>query len=150
MFDKNNKDIETLDTLIATTCDSIEGYRDSAEKVDDPQLAATFRECAQERTKVLESLQSQLVANGGEKRDEGSILGAMHRTYLGLKDAVTGSDRQAICNEIETGENYLKEKFDAALSQDELSPQTRQVIQTAQTEIARTGQPVSGIMPTAV
>lgn len=132
---EKRKDAEILDTLVATTLDSVDGYRQSAEQIDDPQLGAFFTRQANERSTVASQLQSQMRAVGGEVRDEGSILGAAHREFLSLKDKVTGSDREAIVNEVERGESYISEKFETALKQDDLSPQTRQVIQNAQSSI---------------
>ena len=43
-------------------------------------------------------------------------MGKTHQRFLDLKAAVTGRDDKAIINEVERGEDYLKEKFEAALS----------------------------------
>ena len=131
----NNQQAEMLDTLIATTLDSVEGYRESAKQIDDPQLTDFFNKRATERAEIVGQLQSQQKSLGGEIRDEGSILGSAHRQFLGLKDKVTGSDREAIVNEIDTGESYLVEKYETALKNDDLMGETRSVVENAYSTI---------------
>lgn len=141
----NTHDKTILETLVATTCDSVEGYRDSAERIDDPILTEKFQQCAQKRNQVLGALQDRLVEVGGEKREEGTILGSIHRGFLGLKDAVTGSNPESIVNEVKNGETYLQEKFDAALKDDDLTMETRAVITRAASDIAASRSEVSAI-----
>ena len=41
--------ITTLNELIETTLDSVNGYEDSAKNIDNESLRETFRQCADER-----------------------------------------------------------------------------------------------------
>ena len=52
-------------------------------------------------------------------------------SWLNLKAAITGNDDKAIINEVERGEDYLKEKFEAALKSDDLGADSRAVIERA-------------------
>ena len=131
----NQKQVEQLDTLIATTLDSVEGYRESAKQIDDPQLADFFNQRATERAEIVGKFQSQQKTLGGEVRDEGSILGSAHRQFLNLKENISNSDRSAIINEIETGENYLIDKFETVLKDDDLTGDTRSLITDAYSQI---------------
>ena len=127
----HTKDITTLNTLIATLIDSIDGYEKSAGDVREPRIAQMFTSRAQERRTVVESLQAAVRAAGGEPEDEGSLAGGAHRMFLKLKEVVTGTDDEAIVNEVERGEDYLKEKFEAALGNVDLAPATQGAVQTA-------------------
>lgn len=133
----NNKQVEQLDTLIATTLDSVEGYRESSKQIDDPQLTDFFNQRATERAEIVGNLQSLQKTLGGEIRDEGSILGSAHRQFVGVKDAVTGGNasREAIINEIETGESYLVEKFETVLNDDDMTGEPRTMVQNAYSQI---------------
>jgi len=126
-----NKDVAVLNTLLATLFDSIEGYEKSAADIRDPKIAQMFTSRAQERRQAATGLQQAVRAAGGEPEDEGSVAGAAHRMFLNLKQAVTGSDDQAIVNEVERGEDYLKEKFEAALNNTDLGATARSAVQTA-------------------
>jgi uncharacterized protein (TIGR02284 family) len=53
---EHSSEISTLNTLIATTIDSINGYEDSAENIDNERLCEIFRQRANERQEVVESL----------------------------------------------------------------------------------------------
>ena len=124
-------DIRTLNGLIATTIDSVDGYRSSAEAVDSTRFADLFTARAGERSSVAEQLRAEVRKLGGNPEDDGTALAGAHRGFLNLKAAVTDRDDQAIVNEVERGEDHIKAKFDAALKDDKLSPQTRSLIETA-------------------
>ena len=57
-------------------------------------------------------------------------MGATHQRFLDLKAAITGRDEKAIINEVERGEDYLKEKFETALNSDHLSGESRSVVES--------------------
>jgi len=126
-----SKDISTLNTLIATLLDSVEGYRTSAADIDNADLAARFTARADERQSCVADLQSAVVSGGGKPEDESTLLGGAHRMFLKLKEAIAGRDDKAIIAEIERGEDHLKHKFESALADDELSPSTRVAIREA-------------------
>ena len=121
--------ISTLNTLIATTIDSITGYEDSAQNIDNERFREIFRQRASERQQVVESLRSEVRRLGGNPEDDGSFLGKAHQRFEDLKAAITGRDEKAIINEVERGEDYLKEKFEAALNSDSLTGESRAVVE---------------------
>jgi len=128
---EHNTETTTLNTLIATLLDSIDGYTKSAQDVRDPDLAQRFSARARERQSAVAGLQAAVASCGGNPEDDGTLLASAHRAFLNLKEAVTGTDDQAILNEVERGEDYLKSKFEAALKMDDLSPTARGAIATA-------------------
>jgi len=128
MTDRKDE-IATLNTLIATTIDSITGYEDSAANIDNEQLRETFRQRANERQKVVEDLRGHVRRLGGEPEDSGSFIGKAHQRFEDLKAAITGRDEKAIINEVERGEDYLKGKFEAAINEEHLSTDTRSAIE---------------------
>ena len=104
---EHSEAISTLNTLIATTIDSITGYEDSAKNIDDQRLREVFRSRADERQRVVEELRSEVRRLGGDPEDGGSFLGKTHQRFEDLKAAVTGRGEKAIINEVERGEDYL-------------------------------------------
>jgi len=90
-----------------------------------------FTARAAERRSVVTQLQSEVRRLGGEPEDDGTVLASMHRSFLDLKSAVTGRDDKAIVNEVERGEDQILHKFQAALEDETLSPETRNAIQNA-------------------
>lgn len=130
MNDHNHSDeISTLNTLIATTIDSVTGYENSAKDIDNQRFAEIFRERANERQQVVEQLRSEVRRLGGNPEDDGSFMGKAHQRFEDMKAAITGQDEKAIVNEVERGEDYLKEKFETALNGDTLSGESRSVVE---------------------
>ena len=126
-----SKDITILNTLTATLIDSVNGYRDAAANVEGDRFQELFRKFADDRSQCVEQLRAQVTALGENAEDDGSFLGKTHQRFLDLKAAVTGRDDQAIINEVERGEDYLKEKFDAALNDGGLSMESRSAVEAA-------------------
>jgi uncharacterized protein (TIGR02284 family) len=125
----NSSAIDTLNTLIATTIDSITGYENSAKDIDNSRFQQIFRQRADERQQVVEQLRSEVRRLGGDPEDSGSFLGKAHQRFEDLKSAVTGQDDQAVINEVERGEDYLKEKWQAALQSGTLDGDAHDVVE---------------------
>src|SRR6476469_7135741 len=121
--------ISTLNTLIATTIDSVTGYENSAKDIDNERFREIFRERANERQQIVEELRSEVRRLGGNPEDDGSFLGKVHQRFEDLKAAITGRDEKAIINEVERGEDYLKEKWQAALQSGDLHGESHDVVE---------------------
>ena len=126
---EHSGEISTLNTLIATTIDSITGYENSAKDIEGERFREIFRQRADERQQVVEQLRQEVRRLGGNPEDDGSFMGKTHQRFEDLKSAITGGDDQAIVNEVERGEDYLKEKFETALNSDTLSGESRSVVE---------------------
>ena len=126
---EHSETISTLNTLIATTIDSITGYEDSAKNVENERLREIFRSRADERQQIVEQLRSEVRRLGGDPEDSGSFLGKAHQRFEDLKAAITGRDEKAIINEVERGEDYLKEKWQAALQSGALDGPTHDLVE---------------------
>ena len=127
----NQTSTTVLNTLIATTIDSVTGYEESATNIDNESFRQIFRERASERQQVVEDLRAEVRRLGGNPEDDGSFLGKAHQRFEDLKAAITGRDEKAIINEVERGEDYIKGKFETALESDELTGESRAVVEKA-------------------
>ena len=107
-----NEQISTLNTLIATTIDSINGFENSAKEIENQNLAQIFRERANERQQVVEQLRSEVRRLGGEPESDGSFMGKAHQRWEDLKSAVAGGDEKAIVNEVERAYQKIREGHD--------------------------------------
>ncbi len=133
----NAHDVKVLNTLITTTIDSARGFAAAAEEDDNTQHSQFFSQMANERSQCAMQLQSQVAALGGRPEDSSSFAAAAHRGFMNLKQAVMGNSDEAIVEEVERGEDHIKAKYEAALQDDELSPDTREVIQQAYQSVRR-------------
>ena len=127
----NNAQVSTINTLITTLIDSVNGYEDAASNSENQRFQQIFRERATERRQVVEQLRSEVSRLGGTPSDDASFMGQTHQRWLDLKAAVTGRDEKAIISEVERGEDYLKEKFETALNSGTLSGESRAVVERA-------------------
>ena len=131
----HDHDISTLNGLIETTLDSVDGYSEAAKDADNARFVGLFNDRAGERRHVATALQQQVRALGGTPEDDGTVLAGAHRVFLDLKAKVTGRDDKAIVNEVERGEDHIKAKFEKALADGDLSLATKQAIETAYTSV---------------
>ncbi len=128
---EHNSTTTTLNTLIATLLDSVDGYQKSAGDVENQRFAAMFNARARERQHAVTGLQAAVASAGGNPEDDGSTMGAVHRFFETLRTAVSSRDDAAIVAEIERGEDYLKGKFLTALKMDDLTPEGRAAVTAA-------------------
>lgn len=124
-------DIRTLNSLIATTLDSVDGYTEAAGDIDNPRYGGLFSDRARERREVVSDLQAEVRRLGGDPEDDGTVLAGAHRMFLDLKAKVTGQDDKAIIDEVERGEDHIKAKFDEAVADTDLSTEVRAAIEKA-------------------
>lgn len=127
----NSNDVSVLNGLIRTTLDSMKGYEDAAKDAESTQYATMLADFARDRAKVATDLQNHVRALGSEPELDSSMLAAAHRTFMDLKQAITGKDDKAIIQEVERGEDHIKAKFEDAMKDDDLSADTRSAITEA-------------------
>lgn len=114
-----NKDIvDDLKNLVNTLNDGKEGYLSSSEVVNNMELKTMFLQFAEERATYVDELKMHINAHGGESDNEaGGILGALHRTWIDVKQALSSNEDEAVLSAIETGEQAAIEKYDKVLEQ---------------------------------
>lgn len=127
----NEREVDTLNDLIKTTIDSVDGYRSAAEDAENSEYRSIFFDRANERSAVADQLQAYVRELGGEPNTDGSIAAGAHRAFMDLKSAITGNDDKAVVAEVERGEDLIKHKFEEAMSDSDISPETRSVIDRA-------------------
>lgn len=130
MSSPNSHDVHVLNSLIETTLDSADGYREAAKETDNPNYRTLFEQRSFERQQVAGDLQGTVRSLGGEPEDDGSILAKAHRAFLDVKHALL-RDEQAVVNSVENGEDFIKAKFERALEDSNVSATTRETIRRA-------------------
>lgn len=123
----NNEIISTLNDLIEVSKDGEEGFRSSAENVDDPQLKTFFLRRSKEVATSVQELQELVRSLGGKPADSSSLSGTLHRRWIDLKTALTSNDTVAVLNETERGEDVALATYRKA-SEKELPPHIRFVV----------------------
>ena len=134
MTTTNDHDIHVLNSLIETTIDSAEGYREAAKETDKANYRTLFEARSFERQQITSDLQGAVRTLGGEPEDDGTILAKAHRAFLDVKHALL-RDEQAVVNSVENGEDFIKAKFEKALEDSDVSAMTRETIRRAWTTV---------------
>ena len=116
--------------------DSVEGYQAASEKAEDPRLTQAFAQRLSKRQQTLNQINSAIVQQGGKEVTGGSTLGTFHEMWTRLTSALDKGD-EAIVERVEEGEDFLKERFEEALKDDDLTAQDRQVISQCLEEVAQ-------------
>ena len=113
---------ETIATnLIHTLENGKEGFDKAAEKLDESDradVAARFREFAQQRAAMSDELKRITESYGDDADQRGTLPGAVHRGWMAVIDAFTSDDADAVIGSAETGEDHAVEQYLEALEAD--------------------------------
>jgi uncharacterized protein (TIGR02284 family) len=134
---ENNKEITgDLKGLINILNDGKEGYALASDTTDSAELKGVFLTYANQRSAFADELKEHLAQHGAESDNEsGGILGAIHRTWIDVKQALSGKEDVAILAAIETGEQAAIEKYDAVLEDASLHADHIEILQRHRTSI---------------
>ena len=141
----NDRAVHVLNSLIETTLDSANGYKEAAENTDNPQYREMFSRRSSERMQLTRRLQEEVRSFGGEPKDDQSMMGKMHNKFVDIKNAVTGNSDKAVIDEVERGEDVIKAKYEQALKDDELPMEARELIDEAYRSVKADHDEVSRI-----
>lgn len=112
----------TLERLLTICSDGVEGYRRATTIVRDPHLHALLQRNEVEREEIASVLTNALVEIGAKRDHRGSLMGALHRGWMGALRATHADD--AIVRECVRGDEVTLAAFTEALSH-ELPAQVR-------------------------
>jgi uncharacterized protein (TIGR02284 family) len=124
-----NEGIDILEDLIETCRDGENGYKQAADKIKEPDIREFFLAQSAERARFVTELQAEAQRLGKKNPErKGSVAGAVHRTWIDLKEKLGGGTK-AILESAEKGEDSAKEAYEKALTDEDLPPSIRPVIQ---------------------
>ncbi len=117
-MESNKEIISDLDSLVTILNDGKKGYESAAETTDSLELKAVFAKYALERAAYATELKAHIKMHGGneDENETGGVLGAVHRTWIDIKQAFAGNDNKAILDAIVTGEKAAIEKYDGYIA----------------------------------
>lgn len=115
-MDTNQEIIRDLKGLVNIVNDGKEGYASASEATDNLELKALFLKFSAQRAGYARELKDHMAKHGGDSENEvGGLLGAIHRTWIDIKEALSSKEDQAILGAIETGEKAAIEKYDSVI-----------------------------------
>ncbi|MFZ0014847.1 MAG: PA2169 family four-helix-bundle protein [Acidimicrobiia bacterium] len=135
---QNTKTISVIEGLLETLENGKKGFADAAEKLDEdgnPTLAAEMRELSQQRLRMSNELKAIAASEGAPiENGDGTVPGAIHRSYMALRDALTGDDPHAVLAAAEQGEDHAVAEFEKALGE-EMPASVRSVVERQYGEV---------------
>ncbi len=113
-MDKDNA-VAVIEKLAEVCKDGEKGYKDAAEHAKRPDLKSFFATESSERGRFASELQSVLTKLGKtEKKQSGTVAGAMHRAWIDTKVGLGAGDK-SILESVEKGEDEAKEAYQEAI-----------------------------------
>ena len=113
-MDKDNA-VTVIEKLAEVCKDGEKGYKDAAEHAKRADLKSFFTTESSERGRFASELQSVLTKLGKtEKKESGTVAGAMHRAWIDTKVGLGAGDK-SILESVEKGEDEAKEAYQEAI-----------------------------------
>lgn len=126
---QNDHAVHVLNDLISITLDSANGYNEAAQNAENSRFKSLFETRAVKRREVCRQLQNEVRSFGGEPKDEQSLLGKLHNKFVDLKAALTGRDDKAVIDEVERGEDAIRDTFKKAARDEDLPMEARLLVE---------------------
>ena len=130
--------IDSLNHLIRVCRDGQEGYLQAAEHVKSAWLQGLFQSFSTQREQFATELTNLVAGLGVEPASGSTVGGALHRTWIDLRTAVSGNggDDEALLEECERGEDEAKEAYQIELNKG-LPEHIHRVVQSQYQDILR-------------
>lgn len=109
--------IDLLNDLVECCKDGEYGFHACAEHAKREDLKSVFTLREQDCQRGAQELQAQIRQLGGEVKDSGSVLGALHRGWVSVKSTLSTQDDKATLEDAERGEDNAMARYRKALKQ---------------------------------
>jgi len=120
--------IGVMNDLVEISQDGVYGFRTCAAHVSADELRQLLERHARAWTANVSSLNEFIIEYGGTPVAHGTAIGAVHRGWLRLKEAVSSVDDEALLAECERGEEQALMRYRRAFKLAELPDAVRDLI----------------------
>lgn len=124
----DNKTRHSLNDLIQIARDGKEFYSEASRKVDDAELANTFKRIASTKEAIVDELSAEVAAIGGKPAQSGTFVGSMQQVY-GKVRAALGDKQYGYVAELEESEDRLLKAFNDVQVDPDLAPSARATVE---------------------
>lgn len=104
-----------------------------------------FQRLSTQRAAFTQELHALAAQYGDEVEESSSAVAALHRGWMHLRDAVTGSGPESVLKTAERGEEHAVAGYEDALTQD-LSPTLNELVQRQLTDIRAARAEAHGLL----
>ncbi|AWN21947.1 aldehyde dehydrogenase [Deinococcus irradiatisoli] len=120
---------DKLQHILGTLRDGEKGFAEAAEHAKDASLQSLFQGRSTQRAEMARAVEAKLTEGGEHARKEGSVGAALHRTWINVRDAVTGRDDASVVAEVERGEDTAVKNYQDVLGDANLPADVRSMIE---------------------
>lgn len=117
-----------LNELLQKNYDAEAGYKQAAEKVDNPQLQTFFNKRASDRYDFGHQIKNEIKSFGQEPEKGTSFTGDAHRFWMNIKSKFVSNDEEAMLEEAIRGEEAFVENYDEIINESNLPPSTQAIL----------------------
>lgn len=135
----SNPNVDVLNDVTKTLIDSQKGYEKVCEIADeDHGLRSKFLSLAAERKDLISAFQARVSEYGAEPVTSGGVGGSLHRAWADFT-SLFEDDEKAALEAVDDGEDYLGDKIEKKLKNEDLDQATVDLLRRAQAS-ARYGE----------
>lgn len=126
----NNKTVAALNDLLNITNDRIQGFSKVEEKVwdDYSYLKNDYDQMVRESQTMKADLIGLITERGGEADNTSTTAGALHRTWIDLKNSFTGDNAESTLENVVFGEQAAINSYQEALQSGDLCTKSTVVV----------------------
>lgn len=117
-----------LRELAALQVDSVNGFKQIAERVPQTALQDFFKKCGQDSERMVGELNGAIARYAGEAKHKGTLKGALNHLLLRLKADLAAADIPDLLSNIEICEELNLARYRHVLS-DQLPAEERQLLE---------------------
>ena len=114
----NNESIDILNNLIVLNNDRIDGYKAAYTETYKEELRSMFTDLQETSSQCKTELEAEVKRLGGTPEEGTMILGKLHRGWMDIKAAITGSDSESILSSCKYGEQTIIKAYEDALGEE--------------------------------
>jgi len=130
-------DEEVLSDLAHKLVDQVALYGVAKDRARDPRVVDAIQRAKLARAELLQEISGKIWMQDMTAIDQGTKLGSAQKAFQRLRDMSDAND-DAVIDEVERGEDYLRERVANAGHDVRLSAHTRNYLQTVVSRIERT------------
>lgn len=127
---ENNKTVDALNDLLQINNDRAEGFQ-KVEKIvmeSYPKLKGNYDHMVTQAAKMRTELTALISEKGGQAEDTTTVAGALHRTWIDLKNSLTGDRDESTLENVAFGENAAIKAYESALESGDLCSESASVV----------------------
>lgn len=136
--ENNRKSIEILNDLIEVSNDRVKGYKKAIAELsaEDEDLKPLFTEMIHESHRHKAELSEEVRLLGGDPESGITASGRIYRAWMDVKAVFTGSARDNILSNCESGEGAAQNAYDMAMVSEGINNGLRNLLSDQKNELS--------------